>query len=57
VSAGSIEKTVTADFDDWVAARGPGDQWHPLTADVLHWVLSPGWSGQVPEGITFTPRR
>jgi len=24
VSAGSIEKTVTADFDDWVAARGPG---------------------------------
>ena len=24
MSAGSIEKTVTADFDDWVAARGPG---------------------------------
>jgi RNA polymerase sigma-70 factor (sigma-E family) len=24
VSSGSIEKTVTADFDDWVAARGPG---------------------------------
>jgi RNA polymerase sigma-70 factor (sigma-E family) len=24
VSAGSIETTVTADFDDWVAARGPG---------------------------------
>jgi RNA polymerase sigma-70 factor (sigma-E family) len=24
VSAGSIEQTVTADFDAWVAARGPG---------------------------------
>jgi RNA polymerase sigma-70 factor (sigma-E family) len=24
VSAGSIEETVTADFDDWVAARGSG---------------------------------
>jgi hypothetical protein len=30
---------------------------HDLTGDVLHWVLSPGWSGQVPEGITFEPRR
>jgi len=30
---------------------------HDLTADVLHWVLSPGWSGQVPDGITFEPRR
>ena len=30
---------------------------HPLTGDVLHWVLSPGWSGQVPDGITFEPRR
>ena len=30
---------------------------HDLTGDVLHWVLSPGWSGQVPEGITFQPRR
>ena len=24
MSAGSLEKTVSADFDDWVAARGPG---------------------------------
>ena len=24
-----------------------------LTPDVLHWVLSPGWSGQVPDGITM----
>lgn len=30
---------------------------HDLTGDVLRWVLSPGWSGQVPDGITFEPRR
>ncbi len=39
------------------AGFGIGDEWHVLTGDVLHWVLSPGWSGQIPDGITFEPRR
>jgi hypothetical protein len=35
-----------------------GDEHRDVTADVLHWVLSPGWTGQIPDGIgTFEPRR
>jgi hypothetical protein len=35
-----------------------GDEHRDLTADVLHWVLSPGWTGQVPDGVgVLTPRR
>jgi hypothetical protein len=30
---------------------------HIVTANALHWVLSPGWTGQVPDGISFEPRR
>jgi hypothetical protein len=47
---GNVELSETCPGFGW------GDEWHPLTGDVLHWVLSPGWSGQVPEGITFQPR-
>ncbi len=34
-----------------------GDEHRSLTADVLYWVLSPGWSGQIPDGITMTKLR
>jgi hypothetical protein len=53
VTAGALHGTINLD-------RCLGFDWdgqpHELTADVLHWVLSPGWSGQVPDGITFEPR-
>jgi hypothetical protein len=37
--------------------------WHgvlrrEITADVLHWVMSPGWSGTLPVGVTgYQPRQ
>jgi hypothetical protein len=24
-----------------------------LTSDVLYWALSPGWSGEIPDGVPF----
>jgi hypothetical protein len=30
---------------------------HLLTPDVLYWVLSPGWSGQIPDGVTVDELR
>jgi len=53
VSAGELSSMVEVGRCggfDW------GGERRQLTGDVLHWVLSPGWSGQVPDGITFTPR-
>ena len=32
---------------------GWGGAERDLTADVLYWVLSPGWTGQIPDGITM----
>jgi hypothetical protein len=52
----SADKTGIVQLETCAGLFGWGGAQHRLTADVLHWVLSPGWSGQVPDGITFTPR-
>ena len=45
-------RVTTADAEGWVTLDAcHGFAWvdgeHDLTADVLYWVLSPGWSGAV----------
>jgi hypothetical protein len=56
VEVTSGEAFGSVELSDTCPGFGWDDEWHPLTGDVLHWVLSPGWSGQVPEGIRFQPR-
>ena len=54
-------RVTTADAEGWVTVDAcHGFAWvdgeHDLTADVLYWVLSPGWSGGV-EGDVPMPDR
>ena len=56
VQHGDATATVRLNWCDGLFGWG-GVEEHDLTGDVLHWVLSPGWTGQVPDGITFEPRR
>ena len=53
----SAEKTGVVQLETCAGLFGWGGVQHDLTADILHWVLSPGWTGQAPDGITFEPRR
>jgi hypothetical protein len=55
VAVTGVDVTGQVDIDACAGASW-GDQHRALTGNVLHWVLSPGWSGQVPDGITLTPR-
>ncbi len=49
-------KTGVVQLDTCAGLFGWTGVQHDLTGDILHWVLSPGWTGQVPDGITFQPR-
>jgi hypothetical protein len=55
VTAGDLLGNV--ELSDTCQGFGWHDHWHKLTADVLYWVLSPGWSGQIPDGVTMDKLR
>jgi hypothetical protein len=54
VTAGEVQGSVA--LDQCLGFSWDG-QPKELTADVLFWVLSPGWSGQIPEGVSLDKLR
>ncbi|MEO6511058.1 MAG: hypothetical protein ABIO16_08720, partial [Nocardioides sp.] len=49
----SADQTGVVQLETCAGLFGWGGVQHDLTADILYWVLSPGWSGQIPDGITM----
>jgi hypothetical protein len=54
VTAGEVQGSVAL---DQCLGLYWDEQPKELTADVLYWVLSPGWSGQIPDGVTIDKLR